>query len=1144
MANKWTEAQKKAIESKGSTLVSASAGTGKTAVLTQKVTNTIVNDGIDIKNILVMTFSNAAADEMKERIRAKLNELAADKTTKPATRGRIRTALRSFYASDIETIHAFCNETVKAYFYKTGLDPRVSIADTADSEIMKLSAARQALDIQFASPDPDFTMFEEYVDGTDTIENVIIKTHEKMMSFIEPWEWLSGAVEKYNIPDGTIPAYVTDMIVDDFKYAEDKYCRALSILESMNDPKMMKNHGTMSEDLAIIRNIIKGLKKGNKSVMEMLSGFGQTVRFPAKDASFDTIKELRTAGRDRVLKNYKGFSITEQLDRIRSMYGMAKKFEEIIKDYNRLYTEQKKEANVIDFNDMERHAYEILKDDSISLEFRNKYERVFVDEYQDTSPIQEAIITKISRKNNQFFVGDLKQSIYGFRASEPALFKDRSEKYKKNASLGSVIALRDNFRSSQNILDCANDVFKNITKQSRDLEYSTEEMLVHGRQDEGACTPVVVDILSDSIKDMIPGTTSEEIEVYNIVRTIRNRVGKPIYDTDLGKNRPAEYRDIVVSCRKLTGLTDTISQIFHANGIPFFIERAGNLLETVEVQVLINLIDLVNSENNDIAAISVVHEGLFGFTDEDMLALRKSDLSKPFLENISDMAGKEGELGNKCQKMLSFLDSIRIKEPVTQLTEMLEYIIRGTCLFDLLAVQKNGRQKIANIKLLQKMAYDFQEKSNEKLYGFMNYLGKILETETAIDEAKVNYSENCVRVTTIHKSKGLEYPVEIMAFMGKAFSTIDKRSNIIIDKDAGIGFRYFDNMGDFKKKGKTLLRTYIEKAVTQKNFEEEMRLLYVAMTRAQENLYIQAMVPSGGFSGILEANSMIDWILSTLSSSGLSNDMFSSEQESIDIDLGGKWKVNFINPETLMNYTIGEETKISAEDFQKEFSIPFIPEAGDDIGFMQMVPVALSGSGIRNYGSTEHTESEFSMPGFMSTAASTTAEIGTAIHNFMKHLDFKGRTDACGLVEQAGHMVSEGVMSEDELKGIRFEKIADFLESPVGRQIKEADSYMREKTMNIIKKADEIGVSDTPEDVLVRCIADLIYKKDGKYFLVDYKTDRIGNADDGDGIVARIQEHRTQISLYIEAFEKIYKKPVTKAYLAFIDIGSAAEVVF
>lgn len=1144
MANQWTEAQKKAIESKGSTLVSASAGTGKTAVLTQKVTNTIVNDGIDIKNILVMTFSNAAAEEMKERIRAKLRELEADKETTPATRGRIRAALRSFYASDIETIHAFCNEAVKEYFYKTGLDPKVSIADTADSEIMKLAAAREALDIQYGMPDPDFTMFEEYVDGTDTIENVIIRTHEKMMSFIEPWEWLADAVEKYNIPDGTIPAYVTDMIVADFKYAEDKYSRALSLLESIGDPKMAKNHGTMSEDLAIIKNIIKALEAGNSGAMEMLKDFGQTVRFPAKDASFDAIKELRTAGRDRVIKNYKGFSISEQLDRIRCMHGMAQKFEEIVKDYDRLYSEKKREANVIDFNDMERHAYEILKDDSIALEFKNKYERVFVDEYQDTSPIQEAIITRISRKNNQFFVGDLKQSIYGFRASEPALFKDRSEKYKKNTALGSVIALKDNFRSSQNILDCANDVFTNITKQSRDLEYSTDEMLVHGRQDDSTCTPVMVDILSDDMKDMIPGATSEEIEVYNIVRTIKNRVGKPIYDADLGEHRPAEYRDIVVSCRKLTGLTDTISQIFNENGIPFFIERTGSLLETVEVQVLMNLINLVDSENNDIAAISVVHAGLFGFTDEDMLAIRKTDMSKTFRENIAIVSVQKGSTADKCRKMLSFLESIRVREPVTQLTEMLEYIIRETNLFDLLAVQKNGRQKIANIKLLQKMAQDFQEKSNEKLYGFMNYLGKIIETETAIDEAKANYSENCVRVTTIHKSKGLEYPVEIMAFMGKAFSTIDKRSNIIMDKDAGIGFRYFDNMGDYKKKGKTLLRTYIEKAVTQKNFEEEMRLLYVAMTRAQENLYIQAMVPSDGFSGVLEANSMMDWILSTLSSSGLSSDMFCSDQESIDISLGGKWKVNFVNPEALMNYTIGEKTEVSAEDFKKEFSMPYIPETGEDIGFIEMVPVALSGSGIKGYGNTEHTESEFALPGFMSTAASTTAEIGTAVHAFMKHLDFKGGPDACRLAEQAGRMVSEGVMSEDELKGIRLDKISAFLKSPVGCQIREADSHMREKTMNIMKRADEIGIANTPDEILVRCIADLIYEKDGEYFLVDYKTDRIKDAEDADEVAARIQAHKMQISLYVEAFEKIYRKRISKAYLAFIDIGDAVEVVF
>jgi ATP-dependent helicase/nuclease subunit A len=827
------------------------------------------------------------------------------------------------------------------------------------------------------------------------------------------------------------------------------------------------------------------------------------------------------------------------------MYPIALRLKELIIKYDKKYTEKKEERKIIDFNDMEKYALLILEDDSISDVYKSKYKRVFVDEYQDTSPVQESIINKISRENNKFFVGDLKQSIYGFRASDPLLFKSRSDSYKNKTLPGNVISLSNNFRSSQNILDCANDVFNHITKASKDINYSEEEKLVHGREDDSKCNPVVLNILSEDIKNFYPNLSTDEIEIYNIVKIIKEQLGKLIYDPKINNYRPTEYKDIVVSCRKLTGLSDYFAQIFTSNNIPFYIEKAGNLLQTVEIQILMNLIDLINNSQNDIKLISVIHAGLFNFNDDDLIELRVSSSKESFYKIILSKKDEVTELGYKCQRLINFLSDVKSKESKLTLTELIDYIIQKTNYNDIFAIMNNGKQKIANIQLFKKHAYDFEAKSNEKLLGFMNYLRKVQETEEQVDEAKVNYSENSVRITTIHKSKGLEYPVEIMGFMGKAFSTIDKRANIILDRDAGIGFRFFD---DFDRvKGKTLQRTYVEKILTEKLIEEEMRLLYVAMTRAQEQLFIQAMVPSNpAFSNLLESNSMMDWILSTLSTSGSSEDLFVSEDKEKNIKLVGDWNIKFVEETELFEFVENSSITINNKDFINEYSVPFIPYEETIKEKETVIPVSIPSSKIKSIVKAEFDPfvGDFDTPSFMSTSSTDTARIGTVTHEFMKNLDLKQSLTYDNIIEQKNNLIKNNIMFEEDLKIVNYNKIAKFFTTNIGNMIKSANKVLKEKNMNILKSAMDIGLDDDSREILIRCIVDLVIEVDGKYYLLDYKTDRIKDKNDTDEIAARIQSHKDQMGLYNEAFENIYGKTIEKSYLIFLDISEAVEIVW
>ena len=1151
MEKKWTDAQKQAIESKGSVLVSASAGTGKTAVLTEKVSNCIVKEGIDIKDILVMTFSSAAAEEMKDRIIKKLREISKDKSLSRSQSHRIYEEIKDFYTASIQTIHSFCNDVVKTYFYKVGLDPNMNIADNFDVNILKMEAVKEVLDEQYFLMNPDFVTLEEYIDGTDTIENVIIKTHEKMMSFIDPFVWLENAVEAYNIDTNVIPNHLKMMLIEDFSTAVSKYNDALGMLEACENPKLDKIAVIFKTDINILNYVIQLLNEGNLDAItpSTLSDFAQTVRFPKDESGdFERIKALRNEAKDLINNKYKKtvFVLKDQLERIRSMYEVALVFKELLIKYDEKYTEKKHENRVIDFNDMEKYAYAILEDDMIAAEYKAKYKRVFVDEYQDTSPIQEAIINKISRDNNQFFVGDLKQSIYGFRSSDPLLFKSRSENYKNKTLPGNVISLNSNFRSSQNILDCANDVFNYITKASKDIEYSEDERLVHGREDDANCNPVILHVLNEEIKESFPDLTTEEIEIYNIVKIINNQIGKLIYDPNISDYRPCEYKDIVVSCRKLTGLSDYFAQIFTANNIPFYIEKAGNLLDTIEIQILMNLIDLVNNSQNDLKLISVIHAGLFGFTDKDLLELRSKDAKESFYKIILAQKEETTDLGYKCQRLTSFLADVKTKESKMTLTEIIDYMISSTNYNDIFAVMNNGKQKIANIQLFKKHAFDFEAKSNEKLLGFINYLKKVKETDEQVDEAKVNYSENSVRITTIHKSKGLEYPVEIMGFMGKAFSTIDKRSNIIIDRDGGIGFRFFDDVD--RKKGKTLQRTYVEKVLSEKLIEEEMRLLYVAMTRAQEQLYIQAMFPSNPvFNNLIESNSMMDWIATSLINCGGREDLFLSEEmEDIDFHIGGDWKIQFVKDEELMQYVENSVVTVDNTSFINEYSAPFIPREKEVKEDKDIIPVAVASSKLKAMTESEFDPyvGDFDTPSFIKSASSDTARIGTVTHEYLKNLDLKQSLDLANLLSQKQYMIDNNIMIAEDLDLVNYKKIAKFFTTEIGEMIKGADRTFKEKSMNILKPASDVGLADNYKEVLIRCIVDLVVEKDGKYYILDYKTDRIKDADDVEEIAARIQFHKDQIGLYNEAFENIYGKRIETSYLVFLDISEAVEVVW
>lgn len=1130
---KWTKAQKKAIESKGSILVTASAGTGKTAVLTEKVASLFLNEGITMNQLLVMTFSSAAAEEMKTRISNKLSELAKDKTQKLNKRRFLFSQIRLLHTANIKTIHAFCNDIIKKYYYEVGLNPNIEVGNTFDIAILKRKAITKVLEEEFKKNEEVFTELLEYFDNSETIEDIFINSYEKIYNNIDPKAWLEEAVKMYDIDNKNMPSYMKEKLIKDFSLAKSYIQNALFEIDATDDSKLDKAKKVVEDDVNILNKIIISLENEDINTFSygILDKFGTTIRFPN---NYSDIKELRNKGKD-IIDSYKktNFNIPKQLERIKYMHHIAKKFAEIILLFDEEYSKLKRQDNIIDFSDMEKYANKILDNPSISILYKNTFKYVFVDEYQDTSPIQESIIKKISGINNLFCVGDQKQSIYRFRSSEPSLFIDRDKAYKEKLLPGQVIALNNNFRSSKNILDCANDVFFNISKQSNEITYDNDAALIHGREDEKDIKPVEIKLISDKLKDEFELISSDEIEVFNIVNIINTKMKEKIYDFELKDYRDVKYSDIVILCRKLTGISDYFVKIFTDNKIPFIIEKSGGLLNTTEIQNLMNILELSNNIDNDLAIIAFIHEGFLSFNDDDLISIRKEDYDKSLSENIKALSKKDSDLGIKCKKFLDFFKAIKQKERYLGVNETINYIISSINYIDYYAISQNGKQKVANIKLFQQYAFNYDQKHNDKIFGFVNYVNELKNTQIIIDEAKVNYDENSVRITTIHKSKGLEYPIVILPFMGKAFSSIDKRINVNVERDLGLGFKYFNLSKE--EKGKTFIRTLIDDTITEKSKEEEMRLLYVAMTRAKEELIIQGnMSGTKTRSSLLDASCMLDWVMSTIINENTEN-IF--EDDSTSSKLEGNWKINIVEKDDIKNYVDKKIEPVDNKAFLSRYALPFITKEEEQIQLIDRnIPTAISASKI-----LQEEDNPFKEPLFKSKNKS--ANIGTATHDFLKYVNFKEDLSYFGLLEQKDEMIEKALIKKEDADLIDFMKLEKFFESDEAKMIIDSDEIQRERSISVMENADNVGFySMNTKKILVRCIIDLMFKKDGKWYLVDYKTDKIKDETDDDELTSKILSHRTQLAFYEKAIKDIYGITIEDIYIVFLDIGKAFKI--
>lgn len=912
---KWTNEQADAIKIRNSnTLVAAGAGSGKTAVLVERIIRKIIDDKVNIDNMLIVTFTNAAASEMKERIRKRLYE-------EVSTNKDLQKQILYLNRSSIMTIDAFCKKAVKDYFYKLDIDPNFKIADNTELEIMKLETLEELLEELYESTDENIIEVLDAYSGNksdDDFISLILQIYRFIQSSPKPLEWLNEKCEMYNVKvddfsntiwGNNIIHYTRNLIEEIVEELKNTVDSLLGIAEANN--YML----TLQDD--ILR--LEALRKKNFTWDDYYNEF-KNIEFSAlkrapklDEETRDFVKQVRQKMKDQVIDYLRDSiyisSSKEILLDLKKAYKHAQVIKDIITLFDTRFKAKKSEKNILDFSDIEHLCLKLFEENpDVLTDYKNKYSEILIDEYQDSNLMQEYILNMISN-GNVFMVGDVKQSIYKFRQARPELFLEKYNSYNKFSStnypnnsstnnndiktnnniqinpLKGVIADRPNnkillfknFRSNKNVVDEINFIFKNIMyKETGEIEYTEDEYLKYGSscydyKGEEAELHIIEKQIDDDDIDMDLTYDIEEnpqIEAKVIAKRIEELVGNfEIYDKDLKQKRKATYKDIVILLRATKDYAQTIIDELSERNIPCYSDNKQGYFENMEVQIMLSLLKIIDNPYQDIPLLAILRSPIGNFTVNELTKIRLYNKKCSFYDAML-IASAQGD--EKVKSFINKLNNWREKSRYFVIDELISYLYDETGFYYYVSLLPGGEARQNNLKALLKKATEYEKSSYKGLYNFLVFMDNVKENSGDFDApSELSEADNVVRIMSIHKSKGLEFPIVILAGTTRKFNKLDFRNKIILHQDLGLGFDIIDMSKrlSYESVPKLALKLQSEKEM----LAEEMRILYVALTRAKEKLIITALTsnieskikswssPLTKYS-ISTANSFADWI--------------------------------------------------------------------------------------------------------------------------------------------------------------------------------------------------------------------------------------------------------------------------------------------
>lgn len=1157
----WTKEQEKAIYQKGDNiLVAAAAGSGKTAVLVERIVNKIINEKIDVDKLLVVTFTNAAATEMRERVLDAIYKKLEDNPDNLMLQKQIVLLNKSH----ISTIHAFCLEVIKNNFYKTNISPNFRLANTPEIELLKMEVLEEVFDNLYEEKNENFIkLIDTYCvyRSDDNLKEIILKIYRYIQSMPYPEEWLEKQVEKFNLDlEQDFSKTVWGQLL--IKEAKEDIEETINMLK--NVAKKLQLEIDLNKWYLIINDDISGLEE--IAEMENWDDFYikmQDLKFKTWAQDRKIVSELKDnakAVRDKVkakiddLKNKIFIYDSKQANNdIFAMYETLKEIKNVILKFISEYQKAKLQKSIIDFNDIEHLALQILvqknekgkyEPTEVAKEYQEMFEEIAIDEYQDSNEIQEEILKQISRGNNIFMVGDVKQSIYKFRQAKPELFLQKYNTYDNNK-----IQLFANFRSRKNILDLSNVIFENImSEEFGSIDYNENEFLNVGQEyietkekTLGKAELHIIDasVETEEVQDEI--LENAEIEAKFVAKKIQELINGNyvVYDKKQGY-RKLQFKDIVILLRKTANVAPIYEKELENLEYPVFSDIGTNYFESIEIQTIMSLLKIISNPDNDIALVTVLRSPIGKFTDNELIEIRLENQNESFYNALLSSE----KLKEKIDNFLELVEDFRTKQEYLKLDEFIWYIYEKTGYLNYVSLMKNGNLKAANLRMLFEKARDYEQGSFKGLYNFINFIDKVTKGNTDMGAPKlIGENENVIRIMSIHKSKGLEFPVVFLCGTGNQFNMLDLNDNILIHSELGLGPKYinYERRITYNTLAKEAIKYQIKKEIK----EEEMRLLYVALTRSREKLIITG-VDKNLKKSIQEKEEMLQ-----ISENKVTKAIAKKSKTYLEwietVNLADKRMKDLIDVyEHIKNESLDTE-----QEEQKEKTIQIeerkINKEIDKILTWEYPEKELtkiegksSVSKLTKETENEEIKVELKKPKFLEGELPLSkAEIGTTVHLVMQKLDFKQNYTIEKIEELLEELEQKGIIATKQKEAVPKQKILAFAQSQLFKEIGRAKKIYKEQPFYINIPVKELYESKSNENILVQGIIDLYYiTENEEIILVDYKTDYVP-----ENKASYLKEkYQSQLNLYKRALEQALGKKVTRAYIYSTYLNDSIEV--
>lgn len=1147
---------------------------------------------IDVDRLLVVTFTNAAAAEMRQRIGE-----ALEKTLEKEPHSlHLRRQLGLLQKASISTIHSFCLDVIRKYYYVIGIDPVFRIADEGEMALLKEEVLETLFEQYYAENDEAFlAVVDRYTsDRTDAdLQTLILRLYEFSRSHPNPDEWLQQIVDMYDvaeharIDDLPYAHYLFQAVDLTVEAAEQRLLQALQKTKEPGGPDYL--HDTLVSDQQVIAKLKEARHESWQKLHEAMKNVSfATAKKKPKDGAYDEqlvddVKKLRDQVKKEIgslAEELFSFQPGTYIRHLREMKPIVATVVQMVQRFAALLQAKKDEKGIVDFSDLEHYCLHILrapspkhelKPSEAALYYRAQFAEVLVDEYQDTNMVQESILRLVSNDDeatgNMFMVGDVKQSIYGFRLAEPSLFLQKYDRFTKDGEGGLRIDLAKNFRSRKEILDATNFIFRQLmTEAIGDMRYDDEAALRFGALDyPEKQVPVECVWLNEAKEESEEEEQHEDVmtaqlEARWIAKKIKQLLAEPffVYDRRLKGERRLMYRDIVILCRSMSSASAMLEE-FRKQNVPVYAELSSGYFSATEVSIMLSLLKVIDNPYQDIPLAAVLRSPIVGLSENDLARIRLAKKDGAFYEALLAFVKHPQDdeaLGEKMKRWLTKLSEWRTAARQKPLADLIWQLYRETNFYDYIGGMPGGKQRQANLRALYDRARQYEQTSFRGIFRFLRFIERLKEREDDFGAARsLIEQEDVVRMMTIHKSKGLEFPVVFLAGAAKSFNMQDLRGDYILDKDFGLGMRFVHPT--WRASYPTVVQLAMKKKMKFQLLAEEMRILYVALTRAKEKLYIvctakdieakkkkwQEVTYTSTWElpayVIEKAKSYADWIGYALARHP--QGICSSSTVLHDPSL---WDIHIVSAHSLeQEDEQANEHRDIVEAIQQLQPVPMKSEYEQEVkrrlfwtytyADATVLRAKQSVSELKRqrdiYGG--HAEQPFrkdliERPRFLQAKTMTPAERGTIMHLVMQHIDVTKEVTVDAVQEQIARMVNGEWLTEEQVKAVDVESIVAFFNTPLGKRMQRATRLEREVPFYLAHEMEG-------ETVVVQGVIDCVFEDGHGLVLIDYKTDRVSWMNDPKEQLKR--RYKGQLALYREAIEAIWKKEVTETYVYAFD---------